>query len=82
MASARKHPAVIDTYLQEETKQGNILDPFTQANAPSVHISRIEVIPKKHQPGKWRVITDLSFPKDKSANDAISTSLCSLSYIR
>jgi len=61
MASSRKHPAVIDAYLQEETKHGNILGPFTLANAPNVHISRIGVIPKKHQPGKWRVITDL-FP--------------------
>ena len=28
MASARKHPAIIDAYLQEETKNGNILGPF------------------------------------------------------
>ena len=26
----------------------------------SIHISRFGVIPKPHQPGKWRLITDLS----------------------
>ena len=76
MASARKHPTDIDAYLQEETKHDDILGPFIQTNAPKV----LGVIPQKHQPGKWRVITDLYFPKDKSDNDAISTSLCSLSH--
>ena len=39
------------------------------------------VIPKKHQPGKCRLITDLSFSEGRSVNDAIDTSLCSLKYI-
>ena len=81
MPSAKKNPTVIDTYLQEEIAKGNFLGPYTQANAPSIHINRIGAIQKKHQPGKWRVITDLSFPQTKSVNDAISISLCSLTYI-
>ena len=36
---------------------------------------------KKHQPGKWRLITDLSYPEGTSVNDAIDPALCSLSYI-
>ena len=36
--------------------------------------------PKKHQPGKWRLITDLSFPEGASVDDAIDSSLCSLVY--
>ena len=48
---------------------------------PNVHINRFGVIPKKHQPGKWRVITDLSYPKGSSVNDAINRKLCSLRYI-
>ena len=35
------------------------------------------VIPKKHQPGKWRLITDMSFPEDQSINDCIDQKLCS-----
>ena len=50
---------ILALYLQEETKHDGILGPFTQAN---VNISRVGVIPKKNQPGKWRVIIDLSFP--------------------
>ena len=38
-------------------------------------------IPKKHQPGKWHLITDMSFPEDRSINDSIDRKLCSLSYI-
>ena len=30
--------------------------------------------------GKWRLITDLSFPPDVSVNDGINPALCSLSY--
>ncbi len=38
------------------------------------------VIPKKHQPGKWRLIVDLSSPEGHSTNDGISKELASLSY--
>ena len=34
-----------------------------------------------HQPGKWCLITDLSFPEGASVNDAIDPSLCSLKYV-
>ena len=39
------------------------------------------MIPKKHQPGKWRLIVDLSHPSGHSVNDGIPKPLCSLSYI-
>ena len=45
-----------------------------------LHISRIGVIPKPHQPGKWRLITDLSSPKGGSVNDGVFPGLCSVSY--
>ena len=34
-----------------------------------------------HQPNKWRLIVDLSYPKGHSVNYGIPKSLCSLSYI-
>ena len=34
-----------------------------------------------HQPNKWRLIVDLSYPKGHIVNDGIPKSLCSLSYI-
>ena len=48
---------------------------------PTVHISPFGVIPKKHKPGKWRLILDLSSPAGLSVNDGIDKDLCSLSYI-
>ena len=50
--------------------------------APSalVHVSNFGVISKKHQPGKWRLIVDLS-PDGASVNDFIDPALCSLSYV-
>ena len=48
---------------------------------PPPHINHFGVIPKGHNTGKWRLITDLSFPPNLSINDGIDPSLCSLSYI-
>ena len=81
MQSASKHPEVINDYLQKEILQEQIRGPFPPHLAPSVHINRFGVIPKKHQPGKWRLITDLSFPEGASVNDAIDPALCSLKYV-
>ena len=39
------------------------------------------VIPKRHQPGKWRLILDLSCPQEASVNAGISRDLCSLQYV-
>ena len=38
------------------------------------------MIPKGHM-GKWRLIVDLSHPKDYSVNDGISKPLCLLKYV-
>ena len=81
MLSARQNPLVVEEYLQKELTQGNILGPFPQSALPEVHVNRFGCIPKKHQPGKWRLITDLSYPRGLSVNDAIDPKLCSLSYI-
>lgn len=81
MRSAMEHPDIIDTYLATEGSVGNILGPFSPQIAPRVHINRFGVIPKKHQPGKWRSITDLSAPEGCSINEAILPELCTLSYI-
>ena len=49
---------------------------------PEVHLSRLGVIPKSNQPGKWRLIVDLSYPEGRSVSDGISGELCSLQYMR
>ena len=59
---------------------GCVVGPFSPRAIPHVHISRFGVIPKGHT-GKWRLIVDLSHPKDHSVNDGISKPLCSLKYV-
>ena len=48
---------------------------------PWFHTSPFGVILKKHKPGKWQLIADLSTPEGHSVNDFICKELCSLSYI-
>ena len=81
MPSATKNQQVINEYISSEVEKGNIMGPFGKAVAPKVHINRFGVIPKKHQPGKWRLISDLSYPEGRSVNDSINPKWCSLSYI-
>ena len=81
MSSAISHPQVIEEYIGPQVGLGNILGPFQSSEFPEIHVNRFGCIPKKHQPGKWRLITDLSFPKGRSVNDLIDPRLCSLSYI-
>ena len=60
--SAYAHPEAVDEYIQKELAAGNFIGPLpspTLSNGQSIHISRIGVIPKGHDSGKWRVITDL-----------------------
>ena len=84
MPSAIEHPEVIQAYLDKECALGRILGPFRGdelLKLPPCHINRFGVIPKGHNTGRWRLITDLSYPPGESVNDGIDPALCSLSYI-
>jgi len=54
------------------------LTPRSSHFYPGIHISPVGIISKKHKPGKWRLIMDLSSPDRASINDGISQSLSSL----
>jgi len=60
-----------------------MLGPFPSTDhLPHLHISRFGVIPKGHNTGKFRLITDLSSPTGRSVNDGIDSELCSLVYTK
>ncbi|KAK3752126.1 hypothetical protein QZH41_019254, partial [Actinostola sp. cb2023] len=80
--SAEDQPAVIDEYLANEVALGRVAGPFSHPPIPSLHISSFGVIPKSGQPGKWRLIVDLSSPEGASVNDGIDPDSFSLQYIR
>lgn len=80
MKSAMDNPGVVDDYLGKEVRLGRVLGPIEATQLPAMSINRFGVIPKPHQPGKWRLIVDLSHPKGASVNDGIEPELCSMSY--
>ena len=79
--SARNHQSVannkdaVDRYVQHEVVCGKLA-----TTSSRVHTNPIGLIPKPAQPGKFRLIVDLSAPAGHSVNDGISPELCSLSY--
>ena len=81
MPSAFLQPAAIDEYLQNELDKGRVAGPFVHPPWPNLHVSHFGVIPKKHQPGKWRLILDLSSPPDASVNDGIPRDSYSVHYM-
>jgi len=80
MPSAAAHPDVINKYVGDEIAGGRIFGPFPKGEIPNLQINRMGVVPKGHTPGRWRLITDLSFPEGASVNDGIDPHLCSLQY--
>ena len=56
---------------QGKVSLGRVVGPLSPLLQTSCHISRFGVIPKGHQPNKWHLIVDLSFPKGRSINDGI-----------
>ena len=80
MRSARDQADVVTNYLQDERAQQRVIDPPFRGR--TAHLSPFGVIPNPRQPGKWRLILDLSSPRGHSVNDGIDPHLCSLSYSR
>lgn len=75
--SAFQNPQVIDDYLALEVSRCRVAGPFPFIPIPNLQVSSFGVIPKKGQPGKWRLIIDLSSP----VNDGISADEFSMHYI-
>ena len=81
MLSAMQHPEPISEYLKKELELGRMQGPFVDRSGfKSIHISRFGVISKGHNTGKWRLITDHSYPPGYSVNDGIDPNICSLRY--
>ena len=77
MRLASEHPDPINRYVREELQKGRLI---SLSGASPLRVSQVGVIPKSLQPGKWKMITDLSFPKGESVNDGIGSDICSVAY--
>ena len=80
MHSTTLRPTTISEYIGNELARGRMLGPFPPAWKKFLHVNRFGLIPKGHGTGKYRLITDLSYPQGASVNDGIDPSLTSLSY--
>ena len=65
------HPQMVEEYFREEVSLGRVIGLLLPSLQTSCYISRFGVIPKSHNPNKWHLIVDLSFPKGHSINDSI-----------
>ena len=73
---------MIGKYLQKEVDESiRVVGPFPPTMVPGVHVSQFSVIPKSHQPNKWRLTVDISYPREKSVNSGIPKELSSMTYI-
>lgn len=75
--SVHANPDEVDKYILAEVSEGRLFKP---QSATDIHVNPISIIPKPHQPGKFRLIVDLSAPAGGSENDGISAELCSVKY--
>ena len=65
--------------LHKELALGRIAGPFTSIPLYNLVVSPLGLIPQT-QPGKFRIIDDLSFPKGDSVNSGIPQEFCSVTY--
>ena len=65
MKSATENPTVVAEYLEKERLASRVIGPVRREDWQKVQVNHFE----PHQPGKWRLIVDLSHPKGKSVND-------------
>lgn len=83
MHSAIENVEAVEEYLIKEVSLGRILGLVPPEKVPvGIQLSPVGDIPKSSQPGKWRLIADLSSLDTKSVNAGIELELCSLQYLR
>lgn len=71
---------MVEEYIAKEVAAQRVVGPLTPGEVPGLQTSPFGVIPKC-QPGKWRLIVDLSAPDGGSVNNGIECGLCSLQYV-
>ena len=80
MKSALENGTVVDEYLEKEVRLGRVFGPLEESVLPTAHVNGFGIIPKSHQPGKYRLIVDLPHTRGASINDGIEWELCSMKY--
>lgn len=77
--SAVEHPSVIQDFIAQGRELGRIAGPFPSPPFTQFVSSPLGVVPES-EPGKFRVIHDLSFPKSNSVNSMIPEENSKVTY--
>lgn len=73
------HPDIIEDYIQTGLNKGRIAGPFSNKPFEQFVVSPLGLVPKGST-GKFRVIHDLSFPKNQSVNSNIPRENSAVQY--
>ena len=64
--SVCQHHQVVEAHIDAEVAAHRLIGPVPDSLASLCHCSPIRLIPKPHQPGRWRLIVDLLAPHGSS----------------
>lgn len=81
LKSAEAHPQVVRDKIKKEVAEGRVEGPFSDPPFEGFRVSPLGLVPKR-EPGQFRMIHHLSFPKGDSVNDHIDPELCSVQYTK
>jgi hypothetical protein len=71
LSSAFERPEELDKIMVSNQAEGIVAGPFERKPVEDMMVSPLGVIPKPHQPNKFRAIQHLSHPPGNSVNDRI-----------
>ena len=77
--SAIENPDIVTRKIQKELSKGRYKGPFSSVPFKDFVCSPLGLVAKK-EPGQFRLIHDLSFPRGDSINSSIDKSFSSVSY--
>ncbi len=77
--SAKQNPSVVREKLSAELSSDRIAGPYNSPPLPNMIFSPLGLVPKR-EPGRFRLIHDLSFPKGSSVNESIPPDLATVHY--
>lgn len=79
LPSFEKNKSVGLQKISQELCTGRIAGPFSSPPFTNLQVSPLGIVPKKN-PGEFRMIHHLSYPKGSSINDHIPAQYCSVQY--
>ena len=78
--SVNDNVSFVQTKLDKEKSHGRIAGPYQNPPLSNMVFSPLGLVPKKKNPGEFRLIHDSSFPKENSVNSNIAPEFSAVSF--